>query len=63
MVRVTLTGDDLQGFVSAGYDDHVKLCSPLAGQDAPVWPPGPDAPALPEGDHGFADARFHPAPS
>jgi NADPH-dependent ferric siderophore reductase len=49
MVRVTLTGDDLQGFVSAGYDDHVKLCLPLAGQDAPVWPAGPDAPGLPEG--------------
>ncbi len=49
MVRVTLTGDDLQGFVSAGYDDHVKLCLPFAGQDAPVWPAGPDAPALPEG--------------
>lgn len=49
MVRITLTGDDLQGFVSAGYDDHVKLCLPSAGQDAPVWPAGPDAPALPEG--------------
>ncbi|WP_428429562.1 siderophore-interacting protein [Pararhizobium sp.] len=49
MVRVTLTGDDLQGFVSAGYDDHVKLCLPLAGQVSPVWPVGPDAPALPEG--------------
>ena len=24
MVRVTLTGDDLEGFVSAGYDDHVR---------------------------------------
>ena len=49
MVRITLTGDDLQGFVSAGYDDHVKLCLPLAGQDTPVWPAGPDAPALPDG--------------
>ncbi|MCV9999947.1 siderophore-interacting protein [Pararhizobium sp. YC-54] len=49
MVRITLTGDDLTGFVSAGYDDHVKLCLPLAGQDTPVWPAGPDAPALPEG--------------
>jgi len=49
MVRVTLTGDDLAGFVSAGYDDHVKLCLLLAGQDTPVWPAGPDAPALPEG--------------
>jgi NADPH-dependent ferric siderophore reductase len=49
MVRITLVGADLAGFVSAGYDDHVKLCLPLAGQEAPVWPGGPDAPALPEG--------------
>ncbi|MEK1932156.1 MAG: siderophore-interacting protein [Pararhizobium sp.] len=50
MARITLTGDDLAGFVSAGYDDHVKLCLPLAGQELPVWPAiGPDAPALPEG--------------
>ncbi|WP_455270883.1 siderophore-interacting protein [Rhizobium herbae] len=49
MVRITLTGGDLEGFVSAGYDDHVKLCLPIAGQDTPVWPVGPDAPALPEG--------------
>lgn len=49
MVRITLSGDDLKGFASAGYDDHVKLCLPTAGQEAPVWPVGPDAPALPEG--------------
>lgn len=66
MVRVTLTGDDLKGFVSAGYDDHVKLCLPLAGQDAPVWPVGPDAPALPEGTvaspmRDFTPRRHDPA--
>ncbi len=33
MIRVTLKGDDLAGFVSAGHDDHVKLFFPTAGQD------------------------------
>jgi NADPH-dependent ferric siderophore reductase len=50
MLRITLAGDDLSGFVSAGYDDHVKLCFPKPGEDAPVWPAvGPDAVPLAEG--------------
>ncbi len=67
MVRVTLTGDDLAGFVSAGYDDHVKIFLPLAGQELPVWPAlGPDAPALPAGTvaspmRDFTPRRHDPA--
>lgn len=50
MIRITLTGEALSGFVSAGYDDHVKLCFPAEGQASPVWPAvGPDATPLPEG--------------
>ena len=50
MLRITLAGDDLAGFVSAGHDDHVKLCFPNAGSDVPVWPAiGPDAVPLPDG--------------
>ena len=49
MARITLTGDDLPGFISAGYDDHMKLFFPLPGQAEPVYPPGPDAPPLPDG--------------
>jgi NADPH-dependent ferric siderophore reductase len=30
MIRITLTGADLQGFVSAAPDDHVKLLLPTA---------------------------------
>lgn len=30
MVRITLGGDDLQGFTSLGFDDHVKLFFPEA---------------------------------
>jgi NADPH-dependent ferric siderophore reductase len=43
MLRVTLEGEDLAGFVSAAHDDHCKLMFPLPGQDRPV-PPAPDAP-------------------
>ena len=31
MARITL-GDDLPGFISAGYDDHLKLFFPLPGR-------------------------------
>ncbi len=37
-VRLTLGGPDLAGFYSAGFDDHVKLVLPPAGQDKPSLP-------------------------
>ena len=50
LVRVTLGGDDLEGFHSPGFDDHAKLffpdpktgvlTVPTAGPDGPVWPEG-----------------------
>ena len=50
MVRITLTGDDLSGFVSASFDDHVKLFFAPPGQDRPVLPqPGPNGAVFPEG--------------
>jgi NADPH-dependent ferric siderophore reductase len=67
MLRITLAGPDLTGFVSAGYDDHVKLCFPQPGQNEPVWPAvGPDAPALPDGAvasplRDFTPRRYDPA--
>lgn len=33
MVRVTLGGDELQGFTSLGFDDHIKLFFPEPAQD------------------------------
>jgi NADPH-dependent ferric siderophore reductase len=54
LVRVTLVGDDLEGFQSASFDDHVKVFFP---------PPGTDRPTLPEvGPNGpvFADLRDRP---
>ena len=49
MVRVTLEGDDLAGFVSASFDDHVKLFFPSDPDAAPVMPAfGPDGPQWPQ---------------
>lgn len=46
--RIVLTGDDLEGFVSPGFDDHVKVFPPRPGE-APVMPTlGPDGPVFPE---------------
>ncbi|MDN6887096.1 siderophore-interacting protein [Variovorax sp. CAN2819] len=50
LIRVTLAGDDLAGFQSPGFDDHVKLffpdpatgklSLPTMGPEGPVWPEG-----------------------
>ena len=50
MVRITVGGDDLKGFVSAAHDDHVKLFFPHPGEDKPVLPtPSPNGPVYAEG--------------
>ncbi|MET0209323.1 MAG: siderophore-interacting protein, partial [Burkholderiaceae bacterium] len=48
VVRVTFGGEALRRFVSASFDDHVKLMLPPPGGRPLVLPvPGPDGPALP----------------
>lgn len=37
-VRLTLGGAELEGFVSAGFDDHVKFILPQAGRTSPICP-------------------------
>jgi NADPH-dependent ferric siderophore reductase len=50
MLRVTLGGDELAGFVSLGFDDHMKVFFPPPGSDELVLPTmGPDGPVFPEG--------------
>lgn len=50
LARVTFTGDDLQDFVSASFDDHVKLFFPAGPTQAPALPSvGPDGVKFPEG--------------
>lgn len=50
LLRVTLTGADLHGFVSASFDDHVKVFFPEPGQDKPVLPTvGPEGISMPPG--------------
>lgn len=49
MLRITLSSDQLRGFISASYDDHIKICIPADGKD-PVWSASlPGAEPLPEG--------------
>jgi len=50
LVRITLGGDDLSDFVSASFDDHVKIFLPPAPGEKPVLSvPGPQGPVFPEG--------------
>lgn len=56
MIRVTLTGDELDGFPGHGPDRRIKMFFPVAGQDrpavpragtgGPVWPAGEARPAI-----------------
>ncbi|HEY9102267.1 siderophore-interacting protein [Chitinimonas sp.] len=50
LVRITFRGEDLQDFVSASFDDHVKLFFPAPGEDKPLLPEmGPNGLVFPEG--------------
>lgn len=50
MVRVVLTGNELEGFTSLGFDDHVKMFFPEPGTDVPNLPlVGPNGIYMPEG--------------
>jgi NADPH-dependent ferric siderophore reductase len=50
MIRVTVGGDELAGFLTMGFDDHVKVFFPPSGSGELVVPTmGPDGPVYPEG--------------
>ncbi|MCM2551262.1 siderophore-interacting protein [Burkholderia glumae] len=50
LLRVTLGGGDLDDFVSASFDDHVKVFFPAPGEAAPALPElGPNGLLLPDG--------------
>lgn len=50
MRRITLVGDELEGFHSASFDDHVKLFfPPEAGAELVLPTPGPDGMQYAEG--------------
>lgn len=60
LVRVTLAGD-LGDFVSASFDDHVKVFFPPAGAEKPALPTlGPDGPVFPEGEARPAARDYTP---
>jgi NADPH-dependent ferric siderophore reductase len=64
LIRVTFTGEDLHDFVSASFDDHVKVFFPEPGADKPVLPEvGPNGPVFPAGQprpvaRDFTPRRF-----
>lgn len=67
LLRVTLGGPDLADFVSASFDDHIKVFFPAPGQDKPVLPQvGADGIVFPEGvprpqARDYTPRRFDPA--
>ncbi|MCO6187565.1 siderophore-interacting protein [Rhizobium sp. L1K21] len=51
MMRVTLSGPELEGFKSLGFDDHVKMFFPAEGRSEPVLPIiGPNGVEFPKGE-------------
>lgn len=47
LIRVTFTGDALEDFVSASFDDHIKVFFPQPGESMPAIPQaGPDGPVF-----------------
>jgi NADPH-dependent ferric siderophore reductase len=66
MRRITLGGEQLEGFTSAAADDHVKLFFAAPGQDRPVMPTfGADGLVYPDGAEGptmrdYTPRRFDP---
>jgi NADPH-dependent ferric siderophore reductase len=58
MVRLVLGGDDLAGFVSLGFDDHVKIFIPPPGATEPFVPTsGPDG-AEPPAMRDFTPRKY-----
>ena len=50
VISITFAGPDLAGFVSASFDDHVKLILPAPGETEPaLLVAGPNGLSLPEG--------------
>ncbi len=55
LVRVTLGGDELEGFTSLGFDDHVKLFFPDATGTLPRPAMGPEGLSFPGGRPAMRD--------
>ena len=61
MLRITVGGDELNGFVSAAHDDHVKLFFPVPGEEKPVFPiQTPNGPVYPAGKRQPAARDYTP---
>jgi len=66
LIRVTLSGEQLHGFNSASFDDHMKVFFPAEGAETPVLPTmGPEGPVIVPGAarpiaRDFTPRRFDP---
>lgn len=66
-VRVTFTGEELEGFTTLDPDDHMRIALPLPGQRTPTRPTWTDrGPIWPEGEprptiRDYTPRRFDPA--
>lgn len=61
LLRVTLSGNDLDDFVSASFDDHIKVFLPDPGATQPRLPTlGPNGPVFPEGQPRPAARDYTP---
>jgi NADPH-dependent ferric siderophore reductase len=61
LIRVTFTGDDLHDFVSASFDDHIKVFFPEPGVDKPTLPEaGPNGPVFAAGQPRATARDFTP---
>jgi NADPH-dependent ferric siderophore reductase len=59
LIRVTLTGAELEGFATAGPAEHIRLWFPQAGYERPVMPEWTDnGTVMPEG-HARPDSRVY----
>ena len=58
MVRLVLGGDDLAGFVSLGFDDHVKIFIPPPGATEPLLPTSGPEGAEPPAMRDFTPRKY-----
>ncbi|MGH2583501.1 MAG: siderophore-interacting protein [Dehalococcoidia bacterium] len=67
-LRVTFTGDELEGFATRGPAEHIRLFFPFPGEERPVMPVwGPNGPEMPPGQQRpvsrvYTPRRWNPTP-
>ena len=61
MVRITVSGQEMEGFASRGPAEHIKVFFPKQGEERPVLPVwGPDGPLYAEGQERPISRTYTP---